>query len=53
MKIKRIIRRHHTGCFDIEDESGELFMVQLAHKLEEAWQEALKEKGEKTQKAQN
>jgi len=44
MKIKRILKRHHVGCFDVEDENGDCFMIQLAHKIEEAWQQAQKEK---------
>lgn len=38
-KISKILKRHHWGCFDVEDEHGNCYMVQLAYKLEEAWQE--------------
>lgn len=38
MKIKRIIKRHHFGCFTVENENGDRFLVQLSHKLEEIWQ---------------
>ena len=41
MKIARIIKRHHIGCFTVEDESGNYFLVQLDLGLEEIWQEAV------------
>ena len=39
MKIKQILHRHHYGCFDVEDTDGNHYMIQLAHKLEEQWQQ--------------
>ena len=44
MKIKQIIKRHHYGCFDIEDTEGNCYMIQLAHKLEDQWQREQKDK---------
>ena len=38
MKIKRLIKRHSPGCFDVEDENGDCFRIQLAFKIEEQWQ---------------
>ena len=38
MKITRLIERHSYGAFTVEDENGNQFFIQLAHKLEEAWQ---------------
>lgn len=38
MKIKKLIKRHSPGCFDVEDENGDYFRVQLAFKIEEQWQ---------------
>jgi len=46
MKIKQINRRHHYGCFDVEDTEGNQYMIQLAHKLEEQWQQ--EQRDEKT-----
>jgi len=40
MKIKRVIKREHPGCFVVEDEGGNQYLVQLAYKLEE-WFAAL------------
>ena len=37
-KIVKLIKRHHCGCFDVMDEHGNFYLVQLAFKLEEAWQ---------------
>jgi hypothetical protein len=39
MKIQTILKRHHYGCFDVEDTDGNQYMIQLAHKLEEQWQQ--------------
>jgi hypothetical protein len=36
-KIVAIIERHSPGCFTVEDENGDQFIVQLAFQLEEAW----------------
>ena len=50
MKITRIIKRHHIGCFTVEDELGDHYLVQLDRGLEEIWQKAianLKPKSEK------
>ena len=44
MKIQTIIKRHHYGCFDVEDTDGNQYMIQLAHKLEEQWQKEQKDK---------
>lgn len=38
MNIKKIIEREHAGCFIVEDDKGDCFRVELANKLEEAWQ---------------
>lgn len=46
MKIKTILRRHHYGCFDVEDMEGNQYMIQLAHKLEDQWQK--EQRDEKT-----
>jgi len=46
MKIKTILRRHHYGCFDVEDTDGNQYMIQLAHKLEDQWQQ--EQRDEKT-----
>ena len=46
MKIKTILKRHHYGCFDVEDTDGNHYMIQLAHKLEEKWQQ--EQRAEKT-----
>ena len=43
MKIKTILKRHHYGCFDVEDTEGNQFMIQLAHKLEEQWHQDQKD----------
>ena len=37
MKITKLLKRHHAGCFDVEFEDGSRAMVQLANKLEDAW----------------
>jgi len=37
-KITSIIKRHSYGAFTVEDEDGNHFFVQLAHKLEAIWQ---------------
>ena len=37
MKIIKLLKRHHFGCFDVLTSDGETFMVQLAYRLEEAW----------------
>jgi hypothetical protein len=44
MKIKTIIKRHHYGCFDVEDTEGNCYMIQLAHKLEDQWQQEQRDK---------
>ena len=44
MKIKQILHRHHYGCFDVEDTDGNQHMIQLAHKLEEQWQQEQRDK---------
>jgi hypothetical protein len=44
MTIKTILHRHHYGCFDVEDTEGNQYMIQLAHKLEEQWQQAQRDK---------
>jgi len=44
MKIKTILKRHHYGCFDVEDTEGNHYMIQLAHKLEDQWQQEQKDK---------
>jgi hypothetical protein len=41
MKITRIIKRHHIGCFTVEDEVGDHYLVQLDLGLEEIWQKAI------------
>jgi hypothetical protein len=41
MKITRIIKRHHIGCFTVEDQSGNHFLVQLDLGLEEMWKKAI------------
>ena len=46
MKIKTILKRHHYGCFDVEDTDGNCYMIQLAHKLEDQWQQ--EQRDEKT-----
>ena len=38
MKIKKILKRHSPGCFDVEAENGDCFRIQLAFKIEEQWQ---------------
>lgn len=50
-KIKRIIQRNSWGCFDVEDENGDCFRIQLAYKIEEIWQKnKLENKKNKLQK---
>jgi len=49
MKIQQIIKRHHYGCFDIEDTEGNQYMIQLAHKLEDQWQQEQRDKKTMTQ----
>jgi len=44
MKIKTILRRHHYGCFDVEDTEGNQYMIQLTHKLEEQWKQEQRDK---------
>lgn len=44
MNIKTILKRHHYGCFDVEDTEGNQYMIQLAHKLEEQWQQEQRDK---------
>ena len=44
MKIQTILKRHHYGCFDVEDTEGNQYMIQLAHKLEDQWQQEQKDK---------
>ena len=51
MKIKQILHRHHYGCFDVEDTDGNQYMIQLAHKLEEQWQQ--EKRDEKTMAEMN
>ena len=36
-KITKLIKRHSFGCFTVEDDKGNQFIVQLAHLLEDAW----------------
>ena len=36
-KITKLIKRHSFGCFTVEDDNGNQFIVQLAHLLEDAW----------------
>lgn len=44
MKIKTILKRHHYGCFDVEDTDGNQYMIQLAHRIEEQWQQEQRDK---------
>jgi len=44
MRIKQILHRHHYGCFDVEDIEGNQYMIQLAHKLEDQWQQEQRDK---------
>ena len=44
MKIQTILKRHHYGCFDVEDTDGNQYMIQLAHKLEDQWQQEQRDK---------
>lgn len=36
--ITKILKRHHYGCFDVEDIAGNRFRIQLAFKIEELFQ---------------
>jgi hypothetical protein len=38
MKIKHLIKRESPGAFIVEDDQGNQFFVQLAHKLEAIYQ---------------
>lgn len=53
MKIKSLIERHSYGAFTVEDENGNQFFIQLAFKLEEAWQRQQKKEPKWTECGQN
>ena len=48
-KITKILKRHSTGAFDVEDENGNCWFIQMAFKLEETWQAEQREKRELVQ----
>jgi len=43
MTISKIIERHSPGAFTVEDENGNWFFIQLAHKIEEQWKKTQKQ----------
>jgi len=45
MKIKYILKRHHYGCFDVEDTEGNCWLIQLDANLERMWKKAKKDVG--------